>query len=74
MTTAEDIKREHLAALASLTPEQRRALDRLREACQQTNFNGRSPKDNLMAMFSREADARSDFGPETDVRHDRAAA
>lgn len=59
MTTVEDIKREHDAALASLTMQQRRALDRIREACQQTNFNGRSPKDNLAAMFRREADARS---------------
>ena len=33
MTTAEDIKREHDAALASLTMQQHRALDRIREAC-----------------------------------------
>lgn len=58
MITPEDIKREHAAALAGLTVQQRRALDRVREACQQTNFNGRSPKDNLAAMFRREADAR----------------
>jgi hypothetical protein len=58
MITPEDIKREHAAALASLTAQQRRALDRVREACQQTNFNGRSPKDNLATMFRREADAR----------------
>jgi hypothetical protein len=58
MTTVEDIRSEHEAALASLTPLQRRALDRLREACQQTNFNGRSPKENLLSMFRREADAR----------------
>jgi hypothetical protein len=58
MITVEDIRSEHDKALASLTPLQRRALDRLREACQQTNFNGRSPKENLHAMFRREADAR----------------
>ena len=58
MITAEDIRREHAAALASLTPQQRRALDRL-QACQQTNFNGRSPKENLLAMFRREADCRA---------------
>ena len=59
MTTVEDIKREHQDALASLTAQQHRALDRIREACQQTNFNGRSPRDNLAAMFRREACARA---------------
>lgn len=59
MTTVEDIKREHEAALASLTAQQRRALDRVREACQQTNFNGRSPRSNLAVMFRREACARA---------------
>ena len=60
MMTTEDIRREHEAALSSLTPQQRRALDRLREACQQTNFNGRSPKENLLAMFRREAYVRTE--------------
>lgn len=60
MITLEDIRSEHEAALASLTPQQRRALDRMREACQQTNFNGRSPKENLLSMFRREADARTE--------------
>ena len=60
MTTVEEIRIEHEAALASLTAQQRRALDRLREACQQTNFNGRSPKENLRSMFRREADCRSE--------------
>ncbi len=59
MITVEHIRSEHEAALASLTPQQRRALDRVREACQQTNFNGRSPKENLHNMFRREADART---------------
>ena len=60
MMTPEDIRAEHEAALASLTPQQRRALDRMREACQQTNFNGRSPKENLLAMFQREAYVRNE--------------
>ena len=60
MTSVEEIRIEHEAALASLTPQQRRALDRLREACQQTNFNGRSPKENLRSMFRREADVRTE--------------
>ena len=60
MTTVEEIRIEHEAALAALTPQQRRALDRLREACQQTNFNGRSPKANLRSMFRREAVCRSE--------------
>jgi hypothetical protein len=38
---------EHEAALASLTPQQLRALDRLREASQQTNFNGKFPEGEL---------------------------
>jgi len=58
--TPEDIRIEHETALASLNPQQRRALDRLREACQQTNFNGRSPRENLLTMFRREADVRSE--------------
>ena len=58
MITAEDIRLEHVQALASLTPQQRRALDRFRAACQQTNFNGRSPRENLCSMFRREAEAR----------------
>lgn len=60
MINAHDIRREHEAALSSLTPLQRRALDRLREAGQQTHFNGRSPRENLLAIFRREADVRSE--------------
>ena len=60
MITIEQIRSEHEAALASLTPQQRRALDRVREACQQTNFNGRSPKENLHTMFRREAEVRTE--------------
>jgi hypothetical protein len=59
VVTAEDIEAEHKAALASLTPEQRRALDRLANARQRTNFNGRFPQENLKAIFAAEAEARS---------------
>ena len=57
--TPEDIEAEHQAALASLTPEQRRALERLASARQRTNFNGRFPRENLKAIFAAEAEARS---------------
>lgn len=56
--TPEDIEAEHNAALASLTFEQRRALDRMASARQRTNFNGRLPRDNLRAIFEAEATAR----------------
>jgi hypothetical protein len=59
MITPEEIEAEHNAALASLTVEQRRALDRLASARQRTNFNGRLPRENLQAIFQAEADARS---------------
>ncbi len=65
IVTPEDIEAEHKAALAALTPEQRRALDRLANARQRTNFNGRFPLENLKAIFAAEAEARS---------HDRHAA
>ena len=57
--TAADIEAEHRAALASLTADQRRALDRLASARQRTNFNGRFPQENLQAIFAAEAEARS---------------
>jgi hypothetical protein len=60
--TAADIEQEHREALASLTPEQRRALDRLANARQRTNFNGRFPQDNLKAIFAAEAEARNASG------------
>ena len=59
MITPEDIETEHNAALASLTPEQRRALDRLASARQRTNFNGRLPRENLRAIFEAEAGSRT---------------
>jgi hypothetical protein len=57
--TAEQIAAEHAAALAALSPEQRRALERLANARQRTNFNGRFPAENLKAIFAAEAQARS---------------
>lgn len=59
LVTAADIEAEHREAMAALTPAQRRALDRLAAARQQTNFNGRFPKENLQAIFAAEARARS---------------
>ena len=55
IVTAADIEAEHRAALATLTPDQRRALDRLANARQRTNFNGRFPQENLQAIFAAEA-------------------
>ncbi len=57
--TAEQVEAEHTAALAALSPEQRRALERLANARQRTNFNGRFPGENLKAIFAAEAQARS---------------
>ena len=57
--TADDVETEHREALAALTPAQRRALDRLASARQQTNFNGRFPQENLRAIFAAEAEQRS---------------
>ncbi len=57
--TAEDIKREHDAALAALTPAQRRALDRLARARRLASFNHRWASENLSAMFQAEAEAQS---------------
>ena len=59
MINAHDIEAEHEAALVSLAPEQKRALARLAMATRKTNFNGRTPKENLKAMFEEEARTRS---------------
>ena len=59
MVSPAEIEAEHQAALAALTPEQRRALERLANARQRTNFNGRFPQENLKAIFAAEAEARS---------------
>lgn len=55
ITTADDIKREHQAALASLTPGQKRAIDRLAKARRMSTFNHRWSGENLEILF--EADA-----------------
>jgi hypothetical protein len=57
--TAEDIAREHEAAMASLTPEQIKALARLRTARQRAAFAGRSPNEILHGLFETEAQVRS---------------
>jgi hypothetical protein len=59
VVSAADVEAEHQAALAALTPEQRRALERLANARQRTNFNGRFPQENLKAIFAAEAESRS---------------
>jgi hypothetical protein len=57
--TSADIRAEHNAALLSLTPEQRRAIQRLQQAKQRSHFNGRFPDENLQAIFEKEASERS---------------
>ena len=57
--TPEEIEQEHRAALASLTEAQRRAIQRLQQAKQRANFNGRFPTDNLKIIFETEAVDRS---------------
>lgn len=54
-----DIRAEHEAAMAALSPAQKRALARLAQARQTTNFNGRTPKENLTAIFEAEARGRA---------------
>ncbi len=58
--TPEDIEAEHVAALASLTPAQHRALARLRNAKQATHFCGGTNAEALRAIFTREAAQRSE--------------
>ena len=57
--TADQIEREHRAALATLTEPQRRALQRLQQAKQRASFNGRFPTDNLKLIFEAEAEDRT---------------
>ncbi len=57
--TPDDIRREHEAAMASLTSEQRHSLWRQRHARQMMNFNGLSERQNLEAVFEREAAERN---------------
>jgi len=58
--TPDDIRREHEAAMASLTDAQRCGIGRQRHAHQMTNFNGLSDKQNLELIFEREARERND--------------
>lgn len=57
--TSADVQAEHKAALLSLSPEQRRAIQRLQQAKQRSHFNGRYPEENLQAIFEAEAKSRS---------------
>lgn len=57
--TPDDIRREHEAAMASLTDAQRCGIGRQRHAHQMTNFNGLSDRQNLQLIFEREARERN---------------
>lgn len=57
--TAEEIRAEHEAALASLSPDQQRAVDRLQRARQRSRFNHLWPTENLDVLFELEAHARN---------------
>ena len=58
--TSADVQAEHKAALLSLSPEQRRAIQRLQQAKQRSHFNGLYPEENLQAIFEAEAKTRSE--------------
>jgi hypothetical protein len=57
--TPDDIRREHEAAMGSLTDAQRCGIGRQRHAHQMTNFNGLSDRQNLELIFEREARERN---------------
>lgn len=57
--TPDDIRCEHEAAMASLTDAQCHSIWRERHARQMTNFNGLTQRQNLDAIFEREAQARN---------------
>jgi hypothetical protein len=57
--TPDDIRKEHQAAMAALTEEQRHSPWRERHARQMMNFNGQNERRNLQAIFEREAQARN---------------
>ena len=59
MTTANDIRAEHEAAVAAFTLEQRRALSRLEHARRRCPFNNRAPRENLSDIFEAEASRRN---------------
>lgn len=71
--TAQDIQAEHVAALATLTPDQRRALDRMRHCRQRARFNGRFPEENLQSIFEAEAQLRTDRALQATEPHRHAA-
>ncbi len=56
--SADDVRSEHEAAMASLSPAQRRAIERLAQARRMATFNHRWPAENLQAMFQLEAAER----------------
>ena len=60
MITANDIRAEHEAAVAALTPEQRRALSRLEQACRQRLLDG-AANESLARIFEAEASQRNDL-------------
>ncbi len=55
MVTADEVKRQHLGALASLTKAQRVALHRVERCYQQSHFSLHSFREILMEMFEAEA-------------------
>lgn len=57
--TSEDVRKEHEAALASLTLDQRRAIERLARARRLSTFNHRRTNENLADLFAAEADERA---------------
>jgi hypothetical protein len=58
ITTADDIKREHEAAMASLSHVQKHAIDRLAKARRMSTFNHRRVGENLEVLFEADAIAR----------------
>jgi len=60
IVTPDQIEAEHNAALASLSDVQRRAIQRMQQAKQQSHFNNRFPTDNLKSIFAAEAATRSE--------------
>lgn len=59
MITPDHIKAEHEAAIAALSPQQRRAIERRDQAKRMTAFRGGVAADHLPEIFMTEAVARS---------------
>lgn len=74
MLTRDDVEAEHLAALKSLTLEQRSALHRAREALRIGNFNHHSFKQVLNQLFEREATERGAEVSTDEVEREHLAA